>query len=457
LIEGVMSKKRYIHVNINASTPGSHPAAWRSPEANRFGSFDIEHFKEVARIAERGLLNAVFLPDQVSLSQDPSSGPGWGLLDPVVTMAHLSAVTRNIGFIATQTTTYTHPYNIARTFATLDHVTRGRIGLNLVTTMADTAAGNFGDKELPSPAERYARAAEFAEVLIALWDSWEDDALVGDISTGQFADNSRIHAINHVGDHFSVAGPLQTPRSPQGRPVLVQAGGSEQGRDFAARYAEAVFSATQYLPEAQSYYRDLKDRARAYGRDPDTLVVLPGAVLVIGGTEEEAKRRKRELDELDGDRGLERLAARLGVSSSGLDLDKPLPLDLIDFTLRGSYQSVGFTEALRSVARDRTRTVRQILDQGGALGHRTLIGAPEQIADDFETWFTSGAADGFNIMVDVAPTGLAAFVDHVVPILQRRGLYRTEYEGETLRSHFGLARPDSIYERRARIKEAAAG
>ncbi|MBG0808283.1 NtaA/DmoA family FMN-dependent monooxygenase [Methylosinus sp. H3A] len=448
--------RRYLHVNVNASTPGSHPAAWRSPDANRFGSFDIEHFKQVALVAERGLLNAVFLPDQVSLSQDPSSGPGWGLLDPVVTVAHLSAVTEHIGFIATQTTSYTHPYNIARTFATLDHVTRGRIGLNLVTTMADAAARNFGEKTLPSPSERYARAAEFAEVLIALWDSWEDDALIGDVETGVFADKNRIHAINHSGQYFSVSGPLQVPRSPQGRPLLVQAGGSEQGRDLAARYAEAVFSATQYLSEAQAYYRDLKIRASGYGRDLDSLIILPGVVLFIGGTEEEARRRKRELDELDGDRGLERLAARLGVSVGDLDLDKPLPVDLIDYSFRGSHQSVGFADALRSVALDRTRTVRQILEQGGGLGHRTLIGSPEQIAADFEEWFVSGAADGFNIMVDIAPTGLSAFVDHVVPILQRRGLYRNEYEGRTLREHFGAARPKSAFEGYSQRIEAAA-
>jgi len=440
------TKKRQIHININASTAGSHPASWRSPDAYRYASFDIDHFKEVARIAERGLLNAVFLPDQISLSQDPSGGPGWGLLDPVVTLSHLAAVTTHIGLIGTQTTTYNHPYNIARTFSSLDHVTRGRIGLNLVTTMADAAPPNFGEKALPSHADRYGRAAEFAKVLIALWDSWEDDALIGDRETGRFADSSRIHPINHVGKYFSVAGPLQLPRSPQGRPLLVQAGGSEEGRDFAARYAEAVFSATQYLENAQDYYRDLKKRAAQYGRDPDTLVVLPGVSLVLGGTEEEARQRKRDLDELDGNRGLERLAARLGISPSDLDLDRPLPLDVIDLTLQGSHRSVGFNDAILSVARDQKQTVRQILNQGGGLGHRVFIGSPEQLADDLEKWFTEGAADGFNLMVDVAPTGLTAFVDHVVPILQKRGLYRHEYSGTTLRSHYGSPRPASIYD-----------
>jgi FMN-dependent oxidoreductase (nitrilotriacetate monooxygenase family) len=451
-----MSEKRLIHVNINASTPGSHPAAWRSPEANRFGSFDIDHFKEVARIAERGLLNAVFLPDQVSLSQDPSSGPGWGLLDPVVIISHLAAHTQHIGFIATQTTSYTHPYNIARTFASLDYVTRGRIGLNLVTTMAEAAPPNFGEKALPSHDERYARAAEFADVLIALWDSWEDSALVGDRASGLFADTSRIHAINHIGKYFSVAGPLQLPRSPQGRPLLVQAGGSEPGRELAARYAEAVFSVAQTLEDAQEYYRDIKERTQRYGRDPNSIIVLPGVALVIAGTEEEARRRKRELDELDGDRALERLAARLGVSASDLDLDRPLPLSVIDFAPRGSHQSVGFTDGIRSVARDRSRTVRQILEQGGGLGHRFFIGSPEQVADNFQEWFTDGAADGFNIMVDVAPTGLSAFVDHVVPILQKRGLYRHEYEGKTLRSHFGSPRPPSIYEAGEAVRRISA-
>jgi len=440
-------KKRQIHININAPGPGSHPAAWRSPEAYRYANFDIDHFTEVARIAERGLLNAVFLPDFVALSQDPSGGPGGSLMDPVVTLSYLAAVTTHIGFIATQTTTYNHPYTIARTFSSLDHVTRGRIGLNLVTTMSDAAPPNFGEKALPSHADRYGRAAEFAKVLIALWDSWEDEALIGDRETGRFADSSRIHPINHVGKYFSVAGPLQLPRSPQGRPLLVQAGGSEEGRDFAARYAEAVFSAAQYLENGQSYYRDLKKRAAHYGRDPNTLVVLPGVSLVLGGTEEEAKRRKRDLDELDGNRGLERLAARLGISPSDLDLDRPLPLDVIDLTKRGSHRSVGFNDAVLEVARDQTKTVRQILEQGsGHLGHRVFIGSPEQLADDFETWFTQGAADGFNLMVDVAPTGLSAFVDHVVPILQKRGLYRHDYSGTTLRSHYGSPRPASIYD-----------
>jgi FMN-dependent oxidoreductase (nitrilotriacetate monooxygenase family) len=448
---------RQLHINVNVLSSGTHPAAWRASGGNRFGFIDIGYYQEVARLAERGRLDAVFFADQVSISPDPASGPGWGVMDPIVTVAAMAGVTTHIGFIATATTTFTHPYNLARAMATLDHVTHGRVGLNLVTTMAPNAAANFGLQSLPVHDDRYGRAAEFADVLIKLWDSWEDGALVGDVRTGLFADPARIHGIDHVGKHFSVAGPLQTPRSPQGRPLLVQAGGSEQGRDFAARYADAIFSVSQLLDEARSYYADVKERARRYGRDPDKIAILPGLVTIIGGTEAEAHARRRELDEIAGSgeqRALEFLARRLGVEPKDLDLDRPAPIELVE-GLKSTNVSVGFAEAARSLLKDRSLTVRQILAKGGA-GHRRVVGAPEQIADTIEEWFRAGAADGVNLMADVYPTGLEAFVDHVVPILQKRGLFRRDYSGATLRDHYGLERPASIYETEAPAALASA-
>lgn len=440
--------RRLLHINVaNVINPGSHPGAWRSPEGRPFGHLDVAHYHEVARIAERGLLDAVFLADQVSIGPNIGEGPGFGVIDPVVTVASMAAVTEHIGFIATVSTSFSHPYNVARTFASLDHVTRGRIGLNLVTTMAENAAQNFGLDKLPVHDDRYRRAAEFVDVATALWDSWEDGALIGDRKNGVFADASRIHKINHVGKDFSVAGPLQIPRSPQGRPLLVQAGGSEQGRNFAARYAEAIFVALQVLGEGRAFYADIKARARRFGRDPDTIAILPGVSLIIGGTEAEAIKRKNELDEiagLDSSRALQQFAKRFGIDPDDLDLDSPVPLERLGSLDNPQHQSRGFADAALSLLRDRSLTLRQVLEKG--TGHRRIVGSPEQIADSLEEWFNEGAADGFNIFSDVYPTGLSAFVDHVVPVLQRRGLFRTEYASKTLRGHYGLARPQSRYE-----------
>jgi FMN-dependent oxidoreductase (nitrilotriacetate monooxygenase family) len=439
--------RRQLHINVaNVINPGSHPASWRSPEGRPFGHLDVAHYHEVARIAERGLLDAVFLADQVSIGPNIKEGPAFGVIDPVPTVASMAAVTEHIGFVATVSTTFSHPYNVARTFASLDHITRGRIGLNLVTTMAEAGAQNFGLEKLPVHEDRYRRAGEFVDVASALWDSWEDGALIADRKSGIFADPSRIHKINHVGENFSVAGPLQVPRSPQGRPLLVQAGGSEQGREFAARYADAIFAALQVLSEGRAFYADIKERARRFGRNPDSIAILPGVTLIIGGTEAEAIARKNELDEIAGlnnSRTLRQFANRFGIDPDDLDLDSPVPLERLD-KLNPQHQSRGFADAALSLARDRTLTLRQVLEKGA--GHRRIVGSPEQIADSLEEWFNEGAADGFNIFSDVYPAGLSAFVDHVVPVLQRRGLFRTEYESKTLRGHYGLARPENRFE-----------
>ncbi|WP_413725928.1 LLM class flavin-dependent oxidoreductase [Sodalis sp. RH16] len=437
-----MSKKQ-MHINVNILSSGSHGASWRANEGNPLGYIQIEHYQEIAKVAERGLLDAVFLADALAISFNPGTHPSWAL-DPAVIVAGMAAVTSRIGFIATASTTFSHPYNIARSFSSLDHISHGRVGWNVVTTYDERAAGNFGELHLPQHADRYARAAEFVDVVQGLWDSWEDDALILDRSSGRFADTGKIHAINHAGTHFTVSGPLQIPRSPQGRPVLVQAGSSEQGRDLAARYAEAVFSVQQDLAQAKSYYADVKQRAARYGRNPDQISILPGLFVIVAATEEEARQRRKALDEIAGeDSVLARFAGQLGLDPADLDLDRPIPERLLPI-INNYMGTRGFVEATLSLARNRSLTVRDIIARGGG-AHRLVVGSPQQIADTMEQWVAEGAADGFNIMCDVFPSGLAAFVDLVIPELQKRGLFRREYTGGTLRDHYGLPRPASRF------------
>lgn len=446
--------QRLLHINVNLQTSGAHPAAWRSPLGRPRSPLDVAHFQEIARIAERGLLDAVFLADLLAIAPDPKVAPMWSL-DPVVLVAAMAVATEKVGFIITTSTTFAEPYNLARAILSLDHVSSGRVGWNVVTSYDQRAAHNFGLPALPVHEDRYAAAAEFTDVVLALWDSWEDEALALDTVNGVWGDPSRIHAINHEGPRYRVAGPLQVPRSPQGRPLLVQAGSSPQGRDFAARYAEAVFSVQQVLSEAQAYYSDVKARARAYGRAPEDIAILPGISLVIGGTEAEAWARKNELDEIagGGTLALKRFAGRLGLDVAELDLDKPVPEHLLE-KIQNATGSKGFADATYALARDRSKTVREIIAGGGG-AHRLVVGAPEQVADTIEEWFRSGAADGFNIMSDIYPSGLEAFVDHVVPVLQRRGIYRTEYEGGTLREHYGAPKPVNIFAASPALKAAS--
>lgn len=432
-----MGARNGLHLNVNVLGSGSHAAAWRVCRNGPFSSLDIRHYQEIARIAEQGLFNAVFLADALSVAPNPRLGPTWAL-DPMIAVAGMAAATERIGFVATASTTYNHPYSLARTLSSLDHTTGGRVGWNVVTTHDDGASANFGHRGLPLREERYARADEFVEVAVKLWDSWEDGALIGDTEDGLYADPSLIHAVDHEGAHFSVAGPFQLPRSPQGRPLLVQAGGSEGGRDLAARHADAIFCAQHVLERSRAFRDDIRGRARRLGRDPDAIAILPGLLLSIGSTEAEAKARKRALDELAGeDRVVQRFLGRYGIESKDLDLDAPIPESLVKAIANSSKGPRGFAQAAQDLAREGSLTVRQFIERGGG-GHRLVVGAPEQIADTIADWYGNGAADGFNIMVDVYPDGLERFVDGVVPILQKRGLYRTRYEETTLRGHFGL-------------------
>lgn len=435
-----MSRSGLLHLNAFLMSVGHHEAAWRLPESDPFANTDVAHFQHLARIAERGKLDSLFLADSPVLWNDIGRRPA-GALEPTVLLTALAGVTEHIGLIATASTTYNEPYNLARRFASLDHLSGGRAGWNIVTTAGQDAARNFNLDALPTHRERYKRAAEFIDVSLKLWDSWADDAPLGDKESGVWGDDGKVYPAAHAGRFFQVAGALNLPRSPQGHPLLVQAGSSENGKELAARYAEAVFTAQQTLADGQAFYADLKQRVRALGRDPDTVRILPGIVPVIGATEAEALALEQELDLLIKPEYAKRqLAATLRVTPADLDLDKELPADLpSEDEVEGAKSR--YTLILTLARRERL-TVRQLIGRlGGGRGHRTFAGTPEQVADAIEHWWEQGAADGFNIMPAVLPSGLVAFVDHVVPILQRRGLFRTEYTGTTLREHYGLARP----------------
>jgi FMN-dependent oxidoreductase (nitrilotriacetate monooxygenase family) len=436
-----MPGAKQLHLNLNFLNAGTFASAWRWPQSTPSDYADVQYYVRVAQLAERGTFDSIFLADFPALSDRPEYRP-FQSLEPTITLATIAAATKHIGLIATASSTYNEPYNIARRFATLDHASGGRAGLNIVTTADRQAGRNFGISQPPAHRARYERAAEFADVVKALWDSWEDDALVGDKQTARFVDTNKVHPIRHSGPHFSVEGALNVPRPPQGRPIVVQAGGSDDGKDFAARHADAVFSVAHTLPDAIEYARDLRARLIAYGRAANDILIFPGLVTVIGGTEAEARRREQELWELVPiEYGLARLAGILQVDLATLKLDEPLPADL---ALPVDGMQTFFKGALALAERGRL-TVRQLIRaQGGGTGHRIIVGTPEQIADNIEEWFRSGAVAGFNVMPDVIASGLDAFVDHVVPLLRRRGIFRQSYAGTTLRDHFGLGRPTRL-------------
>jgi FMN-dependent oxidoreductase (nitrilotriacetate monooxygenase family) len=433
---------RQLHLNTFINAVGHHEAAWRRPEAVPNCNLDIEHYANLARIAERGRLDSIFFADIQGLISSPSRRPG-EMLDPIVKLSALAMATERIGLIGTASTTFDDPFNLARRFASIDIISGGRVGWNVVTSIAKEIGPNFGVTDFPTPEQRYERADEFVDTVLRLWDSWEPDALVVDKETGVYADPSKVHRIDHVGEYFSVQGPGLLPPTPQGRPVIVQAGSSGPGVAFAAKYAEAVFTAQGTLDEGRAFYSNLKSQAAANGRNPDHLIVLPGIVTVLGGTEAEAQAKARELDELIVlDHAHGQLADQTGIPVEDLALDRPLPdnirrpEDIIDG--RSRY------EITIEMARRENLTVRELLIRlNGSRGHQKLIGTPEQVADVIETWFTTGGSDGFNVMPATFPDGLEDFVDHVVPILRDRGLFRSDYEADTLRGHYGLPALDS--------------
>lgn len=433
---------RQLKLNLFIYPGGHHEAAWRHPKSQPERVLDIRFYQALAQRAEAAKLDAVFFADGPALESNVQYATRFRL-EPFTWLSAIAVATDRIGLIGTASTTYLEPYNAARLFASLDHLSGGRAGWNIVTTGAERAARNFGLDEHPPHAERYSRADEFVRVVGKLWDSWEDGAVISDADAGVFADTSRIHPIEYEGKHFRVEGPLNTPRSPQGRPVYVQAGSSADGRAFAAQHAEAVFTAHQTIQSAQGFYADIKARTAASGRDQRQLLVLPGISPYLGSTEAEARALKQEFDELtQPEYGLGILSKLLGVDLDGVKLDEPFPPELLAAAGRAGSRS----QLLLDVIRREGPTVRQLLQRfAGARGHYVFAGTPVQVADEIQRWFEDGAADGFNIMPPWLPGGFEAFADEVIPILQSRGLFRTEYSGRTLRDHFGLDRPESQY------------
>lgn len=434
--------KRQMHLNLFTQSRGHHEASWRHDQASELAMTDVRYLKETAQKAEAGLFDSIFLADALSLWADVARAPhNW--LEPITALAALAGTTERIGLIATASTTYSAPYNLARQFASIDHISEGRVGWNIVTSWSAAAAGNFGDAQQVSHAERYARAEDFMAVVKGLWDSWADDAIVDDRLSGRYAKEGRIRQIDHVGPYYRVAGPLNTPRGPQGRPVLVQAGSSDTGRAFAARHAEAIFTAHMGRETAAAFYADIKARVKAEGRSPDQVVVLPGLSPMIGGTEGEARGLADELDALaDPEVGRKRLSGRFGgYDFSHLKLDEPLRVE--DFPAPETVEAArSRAELIIGVVERERLTLRQLLNRlAQARGHYSFVGTPEQLADLMQDWFEGGASDGFNLMPPVLPWMLDVFVLEVVPLLQKRGIFRTSYEGATLRDHLGLDRP----------------
>ncbi|KYC38935.1 nitrilotriacetate monooxygenase [Scytonema hofmannii PCC 7110] len=438
-----MSTKKQLKLGAFLPGSGHHVAAWRHPDAQADGGLNFQHYKRLAQTAERGKFDMVFLADGVAVRE---RGQGKEALsrtavvhfEPLTLLSALSAVTEHIGLTATVSTTYNEPYHLARKFASLDYLSGGRAGWNLVTSATEVEAKNFSRDRHMEHTLRYERAKEFVDIVTKLWDSWEDDAFLRDKESGIYFDPNKLHIPDHQGEHFSVRGPLNVARPIQGYPVIIQAGSSEDGKNLAAQTAEVIFTAQQTLEEAQAFYTDVKSRLIKYGRSFDSLKIMPGIFPVIGKTEQEAKDKFEQIQQLiDPSVGL----GLLGVMIGGFDLsnypiDEPLP-ELPETNGGKSRQKL-----LTDLAHRENLTIRQLyLWIAGARGHRQTVGTPEQIADLLEDWFVNGGADGFNIMPPYLPGGLDDFVDLVIPELQHRGLFRTEYEGRTLRENLGLPRP----------------
>ena len=420
---------------------GHHIAAWRHPDGVADSGANLAHLVEIARLAERGLFDMFFMADSVSFwrgSLESMTHDSYGTwIEPFTLMCALAQHTSHLGLVCTATTTYDQPYSLARRFASLDLISGGRAGWNLVTSANRSEADSFGLAEHVEKSERYRRAREFAQTVRGLWNSWGDDAFVRDKRTGIYFDRDRLQVMEHAGEFFRVRGPLNVSPSPQGEPVLVQAGASDDGRALAAETAEVIFGAQQTLAGAQAFYADVKARMAAHGRDPDGLKIMPGLLVALGRTHDEAVDKYEALQELiDPLTGLQLLSKRLDYDLSGYPVDGPLPD--IPRNATASTRVDLFVE----IARREKLTIRDLYRRvAGARGHCEIVGTLVEVADMMEEWVTGAACDGFNIMPPIFPSGLRDFVDLVVPELQRRGLYRTAYAGTTLRENLGLPRP----------------
>ena len=425
---------RQMHLGLFLLGTGSHVAGWRMPGA--LTSFqDIDGIIAVAKLAEQGRFDLIFMGD--NLYADPAAHPSYTVrFEPLTMLSAVAMATTHIGLGATVATTYSDPWTTARAFASLDHISKGRAVWNCVTGASPQAAPNFG-KQHPNHAERYAIAAEYIDVVTGLWDCWADDAITADRATGQYIDAAKLRPLHHEGAHFSVKGALNIGRSPQGRPVISQAGGSEPGQALAARTADIVFAVVQDFAEARAQYAALKARLPAFGRRAEDVAMLPGVMPVVGRTDAEAFAKLAQLQSfIDASNALGILSDRFGVDMSRYDLDGPIPA----LPLPDTYHS--FSQAMLNKARREGMSLRDVYNlTAAARGHWVLCGSAETVADTLQHWFEGGAADGFNIMPSHLPEGLRDFVDLVVPLLQQRGLFRHDYAGPMLRDQLGLARP----------------
>lgn len=437
------SRPRQMHLGAFLFGAGHHLAAWRHPGVDPAAYTRLETLQAHARLAEAAKFDAIFFADNVGLSDAPAESLARSALphvfDPLLVQSALASVTERIGLVATVSTTYLPPYHLARKFATLDHLSHGRSGWNLVTSGSEFEAKAFGLPHQLEHAERYRIAHEYVKVVKGLWDTWEDDAFVRDQAASRFFDPAKLHRLHHQGLKFSVQGGLQAPRPPQGYPVLVQAGSSDDGQDLAAATAEVVFTAQQTLEDAQAFYSSLKSRLPAWGRTENDLKILPGVSPFVGRTESEAQEKFEQLQELiDPAVGVGLISAFLGgIDLSAYPLDGPFPADL---PVGQGWKSRH--DLFNKLAQRENLSIRQLYKRvATGRGHWTLVGTAESIADRLEDWFRNGAADGFNILAPTLPQGLQDFAELVIPQLQRRGLFRTAYTGTTLREHLGLKRP----------------
>jgi FMN-dependent oxidoreductase (nitrilotriacetate monooxygenase family) len=432
---------RFLNLNAYLRNSGYHESAWKVSEADPSSVLDVAYYIELARTAERGAIESIFLPDSPGDAEFRAEYLPRTSLDPVQLLSAVATATEQVGLIATVSTTYNFPWEVARRIATLDFLSHGRAGWNIVTTVEPAAAGNFGDDPHPPRADRYARADEFVAIVLALWDGWEDDAFVGDKRTGMWADPAKLHPPRHRGEYFKVDGYLPFPRSPQGHPFLAQAGSSPPGVALAAKYADGVFTPLRDIPTGIAFRERLRSQAADNGRDPDHVRVLPGLSFLLGGTEAEALARRDELEAAaSGEFRWRNLANLAGLDFTTIDPDAPFPPELLD-----SAPKTSFGASIYKLAAEEPTTFRAVAQKLSSLpGGLDFTGTPEQMADLIAEWFEAGGCDGFTLMPNVLPTELTAFVDHVVPILQRRGIARTEYVGTTLRDHFGLPRPASL-------------
>ncbi|WP_146552471.1 LLM class flavin-dependent oxidoreductase [Rummeliibacillus sp. SL167] len=438
--------KKNVKLGVFLAGTGHHVASWRHPHAIPNATMNLNYFKNLAQTAEKGLFDLLFLADSLSVSTD--SHPNiLTRFEPLTLLSYLSAFTSKIGLIATASTTYEEPFHVARKFASLDHISAGRVGWNVVTTSLSSTASNFNQTKHLEHSERYKRATEFVEVVKELWDSWEDDTLVINKETGQFIDESKFHEINHKGDFFSVRGPLNVCRSPQGQPVIVQAGSSSAGQILAAKHAEIVFTAQENKNDAIKFYQHLKGQMPTYHRDQTSLNIMPGLFPIVGATEKEAQEKYETLQELIvPEIGLSILGRYFGeVDFANIPLDTPF----VDIKLPEQVDGIQSKhDLIIKRATNEHMTLRQAYQWiAGSRGHHIAIGTPTQIADKIEDWVASGAADGFNIMPALLPDSLNDFVQFVIPELQERGIFRTQYESNTLRGNLGLKNPVNQFEK----------